>query len=131
MATKPTSRFFELHDTAGLAPAFVRNDQGLEVPNERVGEPDPLTEIGVNIPMPTMVGDQVATTTAHVAIRPADVLDEQLQSRILPGTRIVETTHPAVGSLLLETGLYHEIDPPRSVQPHKPKTTGRPGQDKE
>lgn len=121
----PDSMFFELNADQGLAPDWiVDHATGLEVPNPHAGEPSPLNNIGIQIPTVAMAPDgEVIETTTRQPITPSDRLDEVLRARILPGTRIVETDHPAVANLLNETGLYHQIDPPRSEQPHRPKNT--------
>lgn len=125
LMAKTKSRFYELNDDIGLAPAWIVCPKtGLEIPNERAGEPDPLNNIGINIPIPTQLpSGEIVDTTRRAPIEPGEQLDEVLRARIIPGTRIVETDHPAVGNVLLETGHYHEIDPPKSEQPRRPSTT--------
>lgn len=112
----------------GVAPAFVRSDGGVDVPNERAGEPDPLTSIGLQIPVDTLVKDaagkeHVLPVASRVEIRPSVQLgppeklvdDVFARARIIPGTRVVETDHPAVVNLLQQVGWAH-CDPPKSEQ---------------
>lgn len=113
------ARYFELTQDLGVAPAYVRDDNGLEVPNPRKDEPDPLTEIGITVPVPTMAGGEVISDARRAVIRSRETRDDDLHARIIPGTRVVETTHPAVASVLLESGQYRECDPPKT----KPKNS--------
>lgn len=110
--------YFELNDDQGIEHSHLRNPvTGEEFENPRAGELAPLNNIGfqISVERPVMRDDSgvdVITTTARVAIVPAERLDEKLHARILPGTRIVEVAHPAVANALIETGHYHRIDPP-------------------
>lgn len=137
-----TLTYLEALDHVGVVPShYVDPETGLNVPNPRAGEPDALNSIGINIPMPIMVGDDVVMTTRRAPIHVLDSLgpdgalvDDQhrfCRARILPGTRIVETDHAAVVNLLMETGHYRQVDPPKSVQPRKPKTNDTPSKGKE
>lgn len=116
--------YLELVEGVGVEPPFTRDPKtGLEIPNDKAGEPQPLTHIGIQIPVPTMVGKDVIDTTAKAYIEQARAIDpkDPVQSRIIPGTRIVETTAPAVVNLLLETGHYQQVAAPTSEQPHRPR----------
>lgn len=115
-------RYFALNADVGLAPPYIRTRAGLDVPNERAGEPEPLREIGVAVPVPVMAGNDVVDDRRRVFIRPAAQRDELLQARIIPGTRVVEVAHPAIANLLIACGQYHEVAPPASEQPRKPRT---------
>lgn len=109
--------YLALNDDVGTAPAFVVDSKtGLDIPNPKKDEPEALNSIGVNIPIPTMVGDDVVEVTQRVTIDPGEKLGKEIPARIIPGTRIVETTHPAVVNLLLQTGQYKQVDAPRSEQ---------------
>jgi hypothetical protein len=118
------SRFLELVDDVGLAPDYTISKKGLEVPNDgthgrpAAGEPEPLAEISVNVPVPVQVGGDVLTDVRPIKLKPSQEFDERLHARILPGTRIVECRHPALFEALLSTGHYHEVDPPKSEQAH-------------
>lgn len=116
--------YLKLRDDVGVEPSHVVNEAGVEIPNERAGDPAPLNNIGIQIPMPTMIGKDVGTTTVRAAIEQSDTLPAPLRARIIPGTRIVETDAPAVINLLTQTGQYELIDAPRSEQPRRPKTSG-------
>lgn len=119
----PELTYLKLRDDAGIAPSHIVNDKGLEVPNPRAGELDPLNNIGIQIPMPTMIGTEVGMTTRRVAIEPGAELADPLRARIIPGTRIVETDMPQVVNLLVATGDYARCDPPVSERPRKPRQT--------
>ncbi len=134
----PDLIYLTLRDDVGIAPAHIVNDKGLEVPNPRAGELDNLTSIGVQIPMPVMVGDDVAMTTRQAPIHildklgPKDAMTDRqgrfCRARILPDSRIVETDHPAVVNLLTAAG-YVQCDPPKSEQPRKPQTADTSGEE--
>jgi hypothetical protein len=121
------SRFFELEDHVGLAPSHTISKKGLEVPNDgthgrpAAGEPEPLSALSVNIPIARQQGDDVVQDIATITIEPSEQFDDKLHARILPGSRIVECRHPALPDLLLNTGHYREVDPPKSEQPRTPR----------
>lgn len=123
----PNSRFLELVDDVGLAPAHTLSKKGLEVPNDgthgrpAAGEPEPLASIRVNIPVPVQVEGDVITDIRSIELKPSETFDERLFARILPNSRIVECRHPALVDALLGTGHYREVDPPKSEQPHVPR----------
>lgn len=130
---KPTLTYLTLPDGVGVAPPFIRDPKsGLDVPNPKAGEPEPINNIGLQIPVPVMAGGEVADTTARVAIHPGpglgaegELVDDAgsfKRARIIPGTRVVETDHPAVVNLLTEAG-YLQCDPPAAAQPRQPKTS--------
>lgn len=109
--------FLELVEGVGVESDYVVDPKtGLEIPNEKAGEPAELKEVGFQIPMPTQVGDDIVFTTSRVAVTPKPGIDPEdpLASRIIPGTRTVETNAPAVVAQLLETGHYRLADPPGS-----------------
>jgi hypothetical protein len=121
--------FLELVEGVGPESDFVVDPKsGLEVPNPKAGEPAELKAIGFQIPLPTQVGDDIVYTTSKVEVGPADAIDPEnpVASRIVPGTRIVETNAPAVVNALLETGHYQLCDPPgtRSSGPTKAQLEG-------
>ncbi len=126
----PDLVYLELNDDIGLETSHLVID-GQNVKNPKAGQPAELNNIGVQIPMPTMVGKEVAMTTSRATIQVGEQRDEHIRARILPGTRIVETDHPAVVNLLIETGHYHQIDPPKTEQPRKPKPDTKPDPGKE
>lgn len=117
----PDLTYLKLRDDVGIAPSHIVNDAGLEVENPRAGELDALNNIGIQIPMPTMIGTEVGMTTRRVEIKPGAELADPLRARIIPGTRIVETDAPAVINLLVASGDYAHCDPPASERPRKPK----------
>lgn len=109
----PDLMYLELLDEHGVETSHIVDpDTGHEVKNPRAGQPAPLNNIGIQVPVPVMVGDDVAMTTSRVPILVANELDELLGARIIPGTRIVETITPAVVNVLMDTGHYRRCDPP-------------------
>lgn len=106
------SRFLELRDEHG---------------RDHQGNLEPLAEIGLSIPRPstvngdvTIIGDAGAT---RVAIAPAPSLDKvkdddhgKLPARVIPDTRIVETTNDLIADTLLAGGLFVEIDEPKKAK---------------
>jgi len=120
-----TSLYFELNDDIGLAPSHLRKPDGTEVENPRAGEPDTINNLGFPVSTPIMVDGHVTDSVDVVRIFPSEDLDPVLKTRILPNSRIVETQNPQVANVLREQH-YHEIDPPKSEQPRKPKNTTAP-----
>lgn len=137
----PNSRFLELLDDVGLAPSHtVHKKTGLEVPNDgthgrpAAGEPEPLSSITVSVPITRMIGKELVPDVVPVEIKPGEEFHEQLDARIIPGTRTVECRHPALFDLLLNIGHYRECDPPKSEQPRTPrdgKSQGKAGGEEE
>jgi lysophospholipase L1-like esterase len=88
--------FLELFDGVGTEPAFIHQN-GVDVPNPQAGAQGPITELG----LPGLKIDP-----AHGEISQ----EEPNASRIIPGTRIIETNSQAVADMLaavsmrLETG---------------------------
>lgn len=129
---EPTLTYLTLPEGVGVASPFIRDPKsGLDVPNPKAGEPEPINNIGLQIPVPVMVDGEVADTTTRVPIQPGPALGPEGQlvdnagvfqrARIIPGSRVVETDHPAVVNLLQEAGLV-PCDPPASAQPRRPQT---------
>ena len=127
----PALTYLRLLDTSGTAPTHTRTPAGLEVPNPRAGELDELNNIGVNIPIPTMVDGEIVNLTAPVSIRQAQKLEDGdvdvstrtlLRARIIPGTRIIETDCQPVIDLLQEMNFVH-CDPPKTTT-RKPAAAG-------
>lgn len=80
--------------------------------HDEVGNPMPISSVGLAVALPTMTPGGNLTEVSHaVAIGPADDLAD-LPARVLPGTRIVETCSHQIASSLVASGQYVEIDPP-------------------
>lgn len=122
--------YLTLPDNVGVASEYVRNASGLDVPNPKAAEPEPINSIGLSIPIPTMAGGEIVNVARRVEIRPAAKLGEGdvsedgvLQgARIVPGTRIVECAVAPVTSVLVESG-YVQCDPPKNTT--APATGGK------
>lgn len=115
--------YLELVEGVGVEPDFHHRENGLAVPNPKAGDPAELREIGIRIPVPTMVGNEVINDARTVRIKPAPQIDpkDTLKSRIIPGTRVIETQAPAVVNALVSTGHYRVCDAPKSEQPRHPR----------
>jgi hypothetical protein len=104
------SRFFELADHHG---------------RDHDNNPEPLAQVGVAIAVPTMTKAGIITDRSHgLRIEPAAALTKTTFARIIPDTRIVETTSHQVASALLACGQYAEIDPPTKadIAAHEKRT---------
>lgn len=129
--------YLELVEGVGVESDFhhEQDKHGLHLPNPKAGDPAPLTSVGIQVPVPTKVdGGDIIETSRSVAISPRpdrvssdwreNPVDEDgsiVVARIIPGTRVIETTAPPVANVLLGTGHYQPCDPPASEQPRKPK----------
>lgn len=115
--------FLELVEGVGVEPTHVRDPKtGEETLHPKAGDPGPLNHIGFQVPIPTMVGDDIVMQTAAVTIAQAPAIDPDnpVASRIIPGSRIVETNAPAVVDALLRRGDFRICDAPAKHAP-KPK----------
>jgi hypothetical protein len=92
-----SDRYFELNDDVG-----VTVDGNLE----------PLAEIGLVVNVPVMTGGEVVDSAHRITIGHADRLTRNDHARVISGTRIVHCTDPRVADGLLQTGSFHEVDPP-------------------
>ncbi len=74
----------------------------------------PIVEIGLSIALPQIVGggDVLPTASARTVVRQAPALTDDVQVRIIPNTRIVETSTLEIASTVLATGLFDQIDKP-------------------
>ncbi|MGH2878952.1 MAG: hypothetical protein ACRDK4_05010 [Solirubrobacteraceae bacterium] len=112
--------YLELVEGVGVEPTHVRDPKtGEEKPHPKAGEPAPINHIGFQVPIPTMVEGELVMQTAAVTIsqEPSIDPDNPVASRIIPGTRIVETNAPAVVNALLERGDFRLCDPPAKHHP--------------
>jgi hypothetical protein len=133
----PDTMYLQLVDGVGAESDF-RHEQdkdGLYLPNPKAGDPAPLTSVGIQVPVPTKIeGGDIIETTRSVTIAPSDqrvstdwrenpVGDDGAitVARIIPGTRVIETTAPPIANVLTATGHYQPCEPPASEQPRKPK----------
>jgi hypothetical protein len=122
------STFLELNEDVGLVPSHLEDPKLGPVENPKAGEHAPFLQMGIQIPVPTMVNGEVVDQPKSVAIVPGEKLDKTLRARIVPNTRCIETDHPAVVELLLNTGKFHEVDQPKADRPHTPKApSGKEG----
>lgn len=96
-------------------PAFIVDPgTGLEIPNPIAGELRVLNNIGITVPIATELEGDVIDVMHRAEIKQAGKIDEQLRARIIPGTRVVETDHPAVINMLQAHG-YVLCDPPSNA----------------
>lgn len=119
------TKYLTPRDHIGPEHAWKTDTSGLAIPNPDVGEPAPLQAVGFQIPVPTQIetGD-IINTTRRIEIKQAPSIDpnDPLGSRIIPGTRIIETNMRPVFDTLISSDIYVECDAPTSERP-KNKTT--------
>lgn len=86
-----SDRYFQLNDDVGL--------------DHESGDLQPIKEIGVRISSPVL---------ADPKSRKSDVIEvgQTIVVQPIPATRIVKVEDPRVAAGVVETGLFHEIDPP-------------------
>ena len=89
-------------------------------PNPKAGEPRELLEIGVPVELPA-VSD--APNVSRFIIEPAPDLGARW-ARIVPGTRIVEVSHPGLAGVLIGDAGYVHTDPPKTTT-RKPAAAGK------
>jgi hypothetical protein len=118
--------YLELLPDVGIAPPFITGPDGEPKPNPRAGQPEPLNNIGIPVSIPQEVeGLGVVDQAVRVTIAQAPQLGDPkgppvtpkgvlTGTRIIPGTRTLESRQPAVVAVLLETGHYQPCDPPKS-----------------
>lgn len=129
--SNPEATFLELEDHVGAEHTHTQTETPAGVvvieENDRAGDPGPLISQSLGIPIQTMAGGELITQFAHVNIEPsnapcardwqkAQTKDGVLAcARIIPGTRVIETTAPPVVNVLQE--LHFRIcDPPKALQ---------------
>jgi hypothetical protein len=103
-----------------VEPPYNQQPDGLIVPNPQAGEPRPLNNIGVPITLPA-VGDE--PRVGRYVIEPAESIGDAW-ARIVPGTRIVQVTHPGLASVLIGEAGYIHCDPPKTTT-RKPAAAGK------
>jgi hypothetical protein len=118
--------FLELDEGVGVESDFVHkhDKHGAFLPNEKAGDPGPLRSVGIHIPFPAMVGNDVIEEQRTAEIVPLDKIDEDWKARpvndetqkiacarIIPGTRVIETNAPPIVAALLGSH-WHICDPP-------------------
>lgn len=93
----PDTRFFELATEHGVDP-----EANLQ----------PIAEIGLSVPVPLRLKDgSTVVDSQRIVIRPADAIKDNF-ARIIPNTRIVETTSHIVMSALIGHKLGDEVESP-------------------
>lgn len=131
-----TSRYFELLDEHGRAPAYTRQPDGTEVENPNFNEPEPINEVGVTVAIPTIVAGELVPLAQTLVIRQSPQLSDDLHARVVPGTRVIEVgpTGIIAADALVASGQYREVDPPKHLRkqpardPHT-KDAGEPGKE--
>lgn len=77
------------------------------------GNLEPIADIGVSIAAPQMSGgDMLPTAVQIVNIKPTDSLSADVFARVIPGTRMIETTDVRVATAIHALGLFDRVDPP-------------------
>lgn len=114
------ARFFELNDDVGLAPPTIEK-KGETVPNPKAGEPEPLADVGVLARVPRMDDGELVEDMVRVSAQ-----DPKEPSFSIVGPRTVKATNQAVADALIQSGHYHEVDPPQQKHVAKPESTDEP-----
>lgn len=96
----PDSRYFELNDDVGLAPAHLTGSDGQPVENPAAGSPEPLQQVSLVVGVPTMVGGDLVDVAQTVELKP------------IAGTRILKVDDALVASAMGGHPHFHEIDAP-------------------
>jgi hypothetical protein len=131
----PDVLFLELMDHIGVEPSHLHETDrdGAAKPHPNAGEPGPLTSEAFSYAVPVMVKDpatgkqEVGSELRAATIEPSDQPIREgaviapdrptlaVDARIIPGTRIIETTNPQIASILAgDSGGYTRVDPPKS-----------------
>jgi hypothetical protein len=123
-------RYFELHDHVGVEASHLVKEKDAdgnvleEVENPKAEDLAPLCSESMLVAFPKKVENgEVVEDVVAIRIKPAAELTEERPARIIPGTRVIETTSHQVAAALLANGKYQEVDPPASAQPRKPRNT--------
>lgn len=108
----PDSRHFELNGDVGLAPRYLQGPDGEPVENPAAGTPDPLVRFGVTVAVPTLVDGELVAVATAIDIERAPALSDTVRSRVIPDTRIVETSDALVANVIAQHPAFHEIESP-------------------
>lgn len=86
--------------------------------NDEAGNPTPIADLGINVPAPVLIGGHVIESAGRYVRCPvADALTDEIDSRIVPNTRLIETRSYAVANALAGfPTLFEEIDPPTRAE---------------
>lgn len=96
MTPDPAPRYFELRD--------------------HIDPGQPLNGYTCTVGLPRMRGGRVVIESQPVTLKKAAERDDELPGRVLPGTRLIEATNPALASALAQSGRFEECDPPADLQ---------------
>lgn len=123
-------RYFELHEHVGIESSHLvakKDPEGNvleEKENPKADELAPLMAESMLVAFPKKIeGGEVVSDVVSIRIKQEPELTDERPARIIPGTRIIETTDHRVADALLANGKYQEVDPPKSEQPRKPRET--------
>src|SRR4051812_22211226 len=126
-------RYFELHEHVGVESSHIvtETDEAGQVleekENPKADELAPLASESMLVAFPRKVeGGDVISDVAAITILPENELTAERPARIVPGTRVIETTDRRVSDALLANGKYQEIDQPESLRPRKPQASPSP-----
>jgi hypothetical protein len=109
--------FLELDEGIGIEPSHVRDPKtGEEIENPNAGELGELRSQGLPIPVPVQVGNDIAETIQVATILPSEQVSaiSLVPARIIPGTRTIETSSDKIAAAILNLGVFHIADPPKS-----------------
>lgn len=105
-------RYFELNEDVGVEPDFLTDPEtGEPVENPRAGELQPINDVGVAAAVPRMIGGELTQDVVRISVQDDGKELEKVSDRV------VVARHPAVAQGLVESGQYHEVDPPAAGRP--------------
>jgi len=126
-----STTYLELEDHIGVEPSHVVCPKtGEDIDNPNAGVPGPLVRQGIPFPIAVNVqetGDTV-TQIQVLDIQPAEDISAigLIPARIIPGTRVIETTSDTIAAALLNIGHYRVCDPPVSMAQTRGRKAGQP-----
>jgi hypothetical protein len=87
----------------------LKADHGIDY----AGNLEPIQEVGVSVAVPQIVaGSVIDSGSERLIIRAHPELTDNMPIRVIPGTRIVETSNEALASVILAAGTFDQIEKP-------------------
>lgn len=87
----------------------LRSDHGRDYADNL----EPIAELAITLNLPRRVGGDILPTGTQVCtIKPAEQLDDELLVRVIPGTRIVETSSMLAAQSLAALAIFEQIEKP-------------------
>jgi hypothetical protein len=92
----------------------LRSEHGVDYAENR----EPIREVALTLSLPQMTpGGVIASGQQVCVIRPADELTDEMPARVIPGTRIIETSSLLTAQALYSRAEYEQlVDEPTQAQ---------------